>query len=81
LVAFILQTSARHFPSPSAREVYSPAQKFEASLFRNFANVERPQQISIVCDDLNFVTGTARILIARPQMRFISLEILKHQIN
>ena len=53
-------------PSPSARHVYSSAQKFESRLLRDISNVERPQQASVVCDDLNFVTGTARVVLAGP---------------
>src|SRR5260370_34147064 len=53
-------------PSPSARDVYFSAQKFEARLLRDISNVERLQQASVVCEYFNLLACATRSMLARP---------------
>jgi hypothetical protein len=66
---------------PSDLHIHSAAKEFKTRLFNDFANVQRFQQISVIGDDLDFVTRAAGVFLAGPQMRLIPFEVIKHKID
>lgn len=50
----------------SGLDIYSAAKKFETGVLYDFADIEGFQQISVVGQDLDFVTRTAGVIFPRP---------------